>query len=71
MTNAAAAPRKLTLHGVDYPLEGLSPGAREILGSLEFVQAGLVQLNNELAISDTARLAYLAALRREMKAASA
>jgi len=56
---------------VDYPLESLSPEAREILGSLEFVQAGLVQLNNELAISDTARLAYLAALRREMKAASA
>ena len=51
--------------------ESLSPEAREILGSLEFVQAGLVQLNNELAISDTARLAYLAALRREMKAASA
>ena len=71
MTNAPAAPRKLTLDGVDYPLESLSPEAREILGSLEFVQAGLVQLNNELAISDTARLAYLAALRREMKAASA
>ena len=68
MTNAPAAPRKLTLDGVDYPLKSLSPEAREILGSLEFVQAGLVQLNNELAISDTARLAYLAALRREMKA---
>ena len=63
------APRKLTLDGVDYPLDSLSTEARNLLASLEFVQAGLVQLTNELAISDTARLAYLGALRREMKSA--
>ena len=56
----------ITIDGMNYPLDGLSPSARETILSLQFVDARLQQLQNEWAVADTARLAYSAALKREL-----
>lgn len=67
MTTENAAPEgKITLDGVDYPISQISDKAKATLVSLQFVEAQLRQLRNEWAIADTARLAYSAALKREV-----
>ena len=51
---------------VDYDLNDLSENAKAQLANLQFVDTQLMQLNNELAVSDTARIGYLAALKNEL-----
>jgi len=58
---------KITIDGKDYNLSDVSTAAKEQLRNIQFVEAQLLQLRNELAISDTARLAYTRALKSELK----
>ena len=64
MTNKT---EKITIDGKDYNLSDVSTAAKEQLRNIQFVDAQLLQLRNELAISDTARLAYTRALKSELK----
>lgn len=57
---------KITIDGTEYETDALSEKARETIGSLRFVEAQLQQKRNELAIADTARIAYGRALKREL-----
>lgn len=57
---------KIVIGDKTYRPEDLTDKAKEMLGQIQFVDAQMRQLQNEWAISDTARLAYLAALKREM-----
>lgn len=58
---------KITIEGNNYNLGDLSEAAKDQLRNIQFVEAQLLQLRNELAISDTARLAYTSALKVELK----
>ena len=57
---------KVMVDEVEYDTDALSKEARAILGSLLFAEQGLAQRKNELAVADTARLAYRAVLKKEM-----
>lgn len=60
--NAAA----VVMDGVRYPLDQLGDTARRNIGSIRFCDEAIQQRRNELAIADTARIAYEAALKREL-----
>ena len=58
---------KITIDDVEYNLDDLSENAKVQLGNLQFVDTQLQQLNNELAVSDTARIGYTNALKGELE----
>ena len=57
---------KVTIDNVEYKLDELSDEARAQLINIQFVEAQLQQLNNEWAVSDTARIGYTNALKAEL-----
>ena len=59
--------QKITIDDVEYKLEDLSDSAKEQLTNIQFVDAQLQQLNNEWAVSDTARIGYTNALKAELE----
>ena len=61
MTNA----NKIKIDGSEYDVANLSDAARAQLDNIAFCDAQIVQLRNEWAIADTARLAYTNAIKRE------
>ena len=58
---------KITVDGTEYDLENLSNVAKDQINNLNFIDNELQQKQNELAISDTARLAYTHALKKELE----
>mgnify|MGYP001201602997 CR=1 FL=1 len=58
--------QKITIDDIEYNLDELSDKAKEQLANIQFVNAQLQQLNNELAVSDTARIGYTNALKGEL-----
>lgn len=57
----------ITIDGTKYDVDSLSQTARDTIASLQFVDEQIQQKRNEWAIADTARMAYAAALKREIK----
>ena len=57
----------INIDGKDYSLNDLSDNAKSQLGSIQFVDAQLQQLNNEWAVADTARIGYTNALKSELE----
>ena len=51
---------------MEYSLDELSDNAMAQVRSIQFVDAQLQQLNNEWAVSDTARIGYTNALKAEL-----
>lgn len=58
--------KKITIDDVEYNLDELSDNAKTQLANIQFVDAQLQQLNNEWAVSDTARIGYTNALKAEL-----
>ena len=58
--------KKITIDDVVYNLDELSDNAKAQLANINFVDAKLQQLNNEWAVSDTARIGYTNALKAEI-----
>ena len=58
--------QKITVDDVEYNLADLSDEAKTQILNIQFVDAQLQQLNNELAVSDTARIGYTNALKAEL-----
>ncbi len=58
--------KKVTIDDVEYNLEDLTDNAKAQLTNIQFVDAQIQQLNNEWAVSDTARIAYTNALKAEL-----
>ena len=56
----------LTFDGQLYSTSDLSPVAHDTLVSLQFVEARLQQLRGEMAVSQTAHVAYARALKAEL-----
>ena len=59
--------QKITIDEVEYNLGDLSDNAKAQLANIQFVDSQLQQLNNELAVSDTARIGYTNALKAELE----
>ena len=56
----------ITLDEKSFPVADLSDFAKSQLDSIQFVETQLQQLNNELAVADTARIGYTNALKNEL-----
>lgn len=57
----------INIDGVEYKLSDLSDGAKKQLANLHFVTQQIMQLNNELQVSETAKIGYSRALKRELE----
>ena len=57
----------ITLDGASYTVSDLTQTARDTLQSHQFVETKLRQLQGELAVSQTAHVAYARALKSELE----
>ena len=67
---AKGTDQKITIDEVEYNLNDLSDNAKAQLANIQFVDSQIQQLNNEWAVADTARMAYVAALKVELAESS-
>jgi hypothetical protein len=58
---------KITVDGTEYDTENLSVNGKAQLASLQFLEVQMQKLKNEIAVADTARMAYAAALNAELE----
>lgn len=58
---------KITLDDVEYNTEDLSDNSKAQLASLQFLEVQMAKLNNEIAVYQTARNAYVKALKEELE----
>lgn len=56
----------ITIDGDKYSLSDLSENCKVQLNNIQFVDERLQQLQNELAVADTARIGYSNALKSEL-----
>ena len=59
----------ITIDDVEYDLNNISEEAKAQIDNLRFVEERINQLQNEWAVSDTARIGYSKALEKELKMA--
>ena len=57
---------KITIDGEEYDFDKLSNKAKMQIANIQFVDERIQQLNNEWAVSDTARIGYTRALKSEI-----
>lgn len=57
---------KVTIDGTEYDMDALSEEVQATVASIRFVDEQLQEKRNQLAISDTARIAYTNALKKEL-----
>lgn len=69
--NKVKSKEKMTVDGVEYKLDDLSENAVAQLRNIQFVDSQLQQLNNEWAVSDTARIGYTNALKADLTKSNA
>jgi hypothetical protein len=58
---------KITVDGIEYNTEDLSDNGKAQLASLQFLEVQMAKLNNEIAVYQTARNAYVAALKAALQ----
>ena len=58
---------KIKIDDVEYDTDGMSDNAKAQVASLQFNEAHMNRLRNELAIADTAKIAYVNALKKELE----
>jgi hypothetical protein len=58
---------KIKIDDVEYDTDDLSDNAKAQVASLQFNDMHMQRLRNELAIADTARIAYTSALKMELE----
>ena len=58
---------KITVDSIEYNSEDLSDNGKAQLASLQFLQVQMDKLNSEIAVYQTARNAYVAALKAELE----
>lgn len=64
-----ALSKSLTINGTSYTVESLSEAAQMQVANIEGVDVEIARLQRQLAIMQTARNAYVAALSAELKTA--
>ena len=58
---------KITVDDIEYNSEDLSDNGKAQLASLQFLEVQMNQLKSEIAVYQTARQAYVAALKAELE----
>ena len=58
---------KIKIDDVEYDTDDMSDNAKAQVASLQFNEAHMNRLRNELAIADTAKIAYVNALKQELE----
>lgn len=58
---------KITVDDIEYNSEDLTDNGKAQLASLQFLQVQMEKLNSEIAVYQTARNAYVAALKSELE----
>ena len=58
---------KITVDGIEYNTEDLTDNGKAQLASLQFLEVQLNKLNGELAVYQTAKNAYVNALKEELE----
>jgi hypothetical protein len=58
---------KITVDGIDYNTEDLSDNGKAQLASLQFLEVQLNKLKSEIAVYQTAKNAYVTALKAELE----
>jgi len=58
---------KITVDGVEYNTEDLSDNGKAQLASLQFLEVQMNKLQNEISVFQTAKGAYVAALKVELE----
>jgi len=58
---------KITVDGIEYNTEDLSDNGKAQLASLQFLEVQMSKLQNEIAVFQTAKNAYISALKAELK----
>ena len=61
---------KITVDGIEYNTEDLSDNGKAQLASLQFLEVQMKKLKAEIAVYQTARGAYVAALKAELERGS-
>ena len=61
---------KITVDGVEYNTEDLSDNGKAQLASLQFLEVKMNKLQNEISVFQTAKGAYVAALKVELEKAA-
>ncbi len=62
---------KITVDGIDYNTEDLTENGKAQLASLQFLEVQMAKLKNEIAVYNTAKNGYIAALKAELAKADA
>lgn len=65
--DAEARSPKIVIDDVEYDATNLSAPAKGAIASLQFAEAKLMTLHNELAICQTAHFAYVKGLKEELE----
>lgn len=58
---------KITVDGIEYNTEELSDNGKAQLASLQFLEVQMNKLQSEIAVYQTARNSYVAALKAELE----
>ena len=58
---------KITVDDIEYNSEDLTDNGKAQLASLQFLEVQMNKINNELAVYQTARNAYVSALKAELE----
>lgn len=58
---------KITIDDIEYNTEDLSDNSKAQVASLQFLETQMAKLNSEIAVYQTARNAYMAALKAELE----
>ena len=58
---------KFTVDGVEYDVDSPSDAVKSHLNNIKFVDELILQKNNELQITQTAKIGYSRALKRELE----
>lgn len=61
---------KITVDGIEYNTEDLTDNGKAQLASLQFLEVQMAKLKNEIAVFQTAKAAYVAALKSELEKSS-
>ena len=58
---------KITVDGMEYNTEDLSDNAKAQIASLQFLEAQMAKVKSEIAVYETAKSAYIQALKAELE----
>ena len=57
---------KITVDGIEYNTEDLTDNGKAQFASLQFLEAQMAKIKSEIAVYQTARNSYIAALKAEL-----